>query len=72
MRDIRQIIADNGNDNTPAMDTHNLTGRAPIAETGYTDWIKRNQNADFNKVMRREECKRFRHDEHCADQHWSN
>lgn len=29
MRDIRQIIADNGNDNTPAMDSHNLTGRAP-------------------------------------------
>lgn len=28
MRDIRQIIADNGWDNTPALDTHNLTGRA--------------------------------------------
>lgn len=28
MRDIRQIVADNGNDNTPAMDSHNLTGRA--------------------------------------------
>lgn len=29
MRDIRQIIADNGGDNTPAMDSHNLTGRGP-------------------------------------------
>lgn len=28
MRDLSQIIADNGGDNTPAMDTHNLTGRA--------------------------------------------
>jgi len=28
MRDLNQIIADNGNDPTPAMDTHNLTGRA--------------------------------------------
>lgn len=29
MRSIKQIIADNGGDNTPAMDTHNLTGRGP-------------------------------------------
>ena len=28
MRSLEQIIADNGNDNTPALDTHNLTGRA--------------------------------------------
>lgn len=28
MRSIEQIIADNGNDNTPALDTHNVTGRA--------------------------------------------
>lgn len=27
MRSIEQIVVDNGNDNTPAMDTHNLTGR---------------------------------------------
>ena len=28
MRSLEQIIADNGGDNTPAGDTHNLTGRA--------------------------------------------
>lgn len=28
MRSLEQIIHDNGNDNTPALDTHNLTGRA--------------------------------------------
>lgn len=28
MRSLEQIIADNGGDNTPALDTHNLTGRA--------------------------------------------
>jgi hypothetical protein len=28
MRSIEQIIHDNGGDNTPALDTHNLTGRA--------------------------------------------
>lgn len=32
MRDIRQIVADNGGDNTPGMDTHNLTGRIPKCE----------------------------------------
>jgi hypothetical protein len=30
MRDLGQIVADNGNDNTPALDTHNLTGRAVV------------------------------------------
>ena len=29
MRDVRQIVADNGNDNRPGYDSHNLTGRAP-------------------------------------------
>lgn len=28
MRDLAQIIRDNGADDTPALDTHNLTGRA--------------------------------------------
>lgn len=28
MRSIEQIVKDNGGDNTPALDTHNLTGRA--------------------------------------------
>lgn len=28
MRSIEQIIADNGYDNTPIGDSHNLTGRA--------------------------------------------
>ena len=28
MRDLAQIIRDNGDDNTPGLDTHNLTGRA--------------------------------------------
>lgn len=28
MRSIEQIVNDNGGDNTPALDTHNLTGRA--------------------------------------------
>lgn len=28
MRDLSKIIADNGGDNTPGLDTHNLTGRA--------------------------------------------
>lgn len=28
MRAIEQIIHDNGGDNTPLLDTHNLTGRA--------------------------------------------
>jgi hypothetical protein len=28
MRDLRQIVHDNGGDDTPALDTHNLTGRA--------------------------------------------
>jgi hypothetical protein len=27
MRSLERIIADNGNDNTPALDTANLTGR---------------------------------------------
>ena len=30
MRSLEQIVADNGNDNTPGMDTHNLTGRAKV------------------------------------------
>ena len=30
MRTLEQIVADNGGDNTPALDTHNLTGRARI------------------------------------------
>ena len=29
MRSLEQIIADNGYDNTPMGDSHNLTGRAP-------------------------------------------
>lgn len=28
MHDLRQIVKDNGGDDTPALDTHNLTGRA--------------------------------------------
>jgi hypothetical protein len=32
MRSIEQIIADNGFDNRPAMDTHNLTGRVQCKE----------------------------------------
>lgn len=28
MRSIEQIVRDNGGDDTPALDTHNLTGRA--------------------------------------------
>lgn len=27
MRSLEQIVADNGGDNTPGLDTHNLTGR---------------------------------------------
>lgn len=27
MRSLEQIVADNGDDNTPGLDTHNLTGR---------------------------------------------
>lgn len=38
MRSLEQIIHDNGNDNTPALDTHNLTGRA--APVGVEpDWV---------------------------------
>jgi hypothetical protein len=37
MRDLRQIIKDNGGDDTPALDTHNLTGRATPKEVE-PDW----------------------------------
>ena len=59
MRDINQIIADNGNDNTPAMDTHNLTGRVVL-------------DPDNAEMPLSTMCNRLRHDEHCADLHWSN
>lgn len=37
MRSIEQIIADNGYDNTPIGDSHNLTGRA-LPEGVEGDW----------------------------------
>ena len=30
MRDLDKIVADNGGDDTPALDTHNLTGRVVL------------------------------------------
>lgn len=37
MRSLEQIIHDNGGDNTPMYDSHNLTGRAPKDE-GVNEW----------------------------------
>lgn len=56
MRSLEQIIRDNGGDNTPGMDTHNLTGSAfpegvepewvplsqeDVEDTEYEDWLGR-------------------------------
>lgn len=38
MRDLRQIVKDNGGDDSPALDTHNLTGRATPKEVE-PEWV---------------------------------
>lgn len=51
MRSLEQIVADNGNDNTPALDTHNLTGRAnpPKGRVRYqyTITLERDEEEDY-------------------------
>lgn len=46
MRSIEQIIHDNGGDNTPALDTHNLTGRA-FPEGVEPEWVPLDSAPDW-------------------------
>lgn len=49
MRSIEQIIHDNGNDNTPGLDTHNLTGRA-LPEGVEPEWTPYEYDVDDELV----------------------
>ena len=53
MRSLEQIVRDNGGDDTPALDTHNLTGRA-FPEGVETDWVpywSADDDADYDEPL---------------------
>lgn len=56
MRSLEQIIKDNGGDNTPLLDTHNLTGRArsPIPQGTIARAVLSGANDDLTVRQLRE------------------
>jgi hypothetical protein len=54
MRDLRQIVHDNGGDNTPALDTHNLTGRAGGNVIDLGNLAPLADNEELGRIIRNE------------------
>lgn len=55
MRSLDQIVKDNGGDNTPGLDTHNLTGRAAPKEVE-PQWVPLERETCGHEVCDMENC----------------